>query len=66
MEVILEFLKQEWVMAVATAVLLLVEYWLGKTNLVKPGSTLEVVLTLLKKLLELFGIKKPEDVNKLK
>ena len=65
MESVLNFLKQEWVMGVLFSIYVLVEYWLGKTTVVKPGSTLEAVLSGLKKLLELFGIgKKPNDLLK--
>jgi uncharacterized membrane protein len=60
MEAVLEFLKQEWVMAVIGALYVLLEYWLGKTTLVKPGSTLEAILSGIKKLLELFGLGKKD------
>lgn len=60
MEAILNFLKQEWVVAVIGAVYMLLEYWLGKTTLVKPGSTLEAILLGVKKLLELFGLGKKD------
>jgi hypothetical protein len=61
MENILEWLKKEWVVAVAGALYVLIEYWLGKTTLVKPGSALEVVLSGIKKVLELLGLIKPKQ-----
>jgi uncharacterized membrane protein len=61
MENILEWLKKEWVVAVAGALYVLIEYWLGKTTLVKPGSELEVVLSGIKKVLELLGLIKPKQ-----
>lgn len=59
---IINFFHSYWAEAIAGSVLLLVEYWLGKTDKVKPGSTLEVVLSGVKKVLELLGFKaKPDD-----
>lgn len=55
----LEFLKSELVATIAISVLLVVELWLGKTNLVKSGSTLELILNSVKKVLEFFKVKKP-------
>lgn len=39
--------------AIAVAFVLL-EYWLGKTNLIEAGSTLEVILNFLKKIVGIF------------
>lgn len=41
---IVGFLKSHQLEAILGSVFLLVEYWLGKTTWVTPGSTLEVVL----------------------
>lgn len=48
---VLAFLKSGHVDAIVVFVLLAVEYWLGKTEMVKPGSTVEVVLNGIKKVL---------------
>jgi hypothetical protein len=46
---IVEFFNSELIAVWMVFVLMVVEYWLGKTDLVKPGSTLEVVLSGVKK-----------------
>lgn len=57
----LEFLKSSQVDMWAVFILLVVEFWLGKTEVVKPGSTIEVVLSGIKKVLSfvkgLIGVK---------
>jgi hypothetical protein len=60
---ILEFFQAEMFLVIGGAVYLLVEYFLGRTELVKAGSTLELVLNWIKKILELLKIKKPEGSN---
>jgi len=60
MEKILEFLNNHLVQAILMSLWILLEYWLGKTTLIKPGSTLEIVLSSAKKLLEMLGIVKPK------
>lgn len=60
MESVVNFFKQEWVMAIVVSLYMLLEYWLGKTSLVKPGSTLEVILSGIKKALELVGVGKKD------
>jgi hypothetical protein len=57
---ILEAFQSGIVQAVALFLLLAVEFWLGKSELVKPGSTVEVVLVGIKKVLEFLKIKKPD------
>jgi hypothetical protein len=59
---ILEFFQGNVVAVIAGALYLLVEYFLGVTDLVKSGSTLELVLNWIKKILEFLKIKKPEGV----
>jgi len=49
---VLEFLKGDLIAVWMVFVLVVVEYWLGKTELVKPGSTLEVVLSAIKKVID--------------
>ncbi len=49
---VLEFLKGDLIAVWMVFVLMVVEYWLGKTELVKPGSTLEVVLSSVKKVID--------------
>ena len=49
---VLEFLKGDLIAVWMVFVLMVVEYWLGKTEMVKPGSTLEVVLNGIKKVLD--------------
>lgn len=53
-------------MAIGVSLFMLLEYWLGKTTLIKPGSTLEVILSGVKKVLEIIGFKKPVDHKSLK
>jgi hypothetical protein len=48
----LEFLKSEQVAMWMVFVLMVVEFWLGKTEIIKPGSTVEVVLVGIKKVLD--------------
>ena len=57
---LLEFFQSGTVSTVLVAVLLVVELFLGKTELVKAGSTLELILNGIKKVLEFLKIKKPE------
>lgn len=47
----LEVLKSAQVEMWMVFVLLVVEFWLGKTEVVKPGSTIEVVLSGIKKVI---------------
>jgi len=56
---IIELLKSDLVQAIGVCLLLVVEYWLGKSELVKAGSTIEAVMNGVKKVLEVLGIKKP-------
>lgn len=49
---IIEFFKSAHLDAWAVALLLCVEAFLGKSELVKPGSTLEAILLGLKKALD--------------
>jgi hypothetical protein len=46
---IIEFFKSHQVEAVIGFLYLALEYWLGKTDLVKPGSSLEAILLAVKK-----------------
>lgn len=46
------------------AVVMLVEYFLGKTDLVKPGSIIEVLLTVGDKILKVFLPAKKDDEKK--
>lgn len=57
---ILEFFQSNLVVVIGGALYLLIEYFLGVTDLVKSGSTLELVLNGIKKALEFLKIKKPE------
>jgi len=61
MEKIMEFLNNHIVQTVLMSLWMLLEYWLGKTDIIKSGSSLEIVLSGIKKLLELLGIKKKPD-----
>ncbi len=54
---IIEFLKGDLVQAIGVFLLLVVEFWLGRTELVKAGSTLEAIMNGVKKVLEVLGIK---------
>lgn len=58
MEAILAFLKNDQFLVLLGALFLVVEYVLGKTDLlnIKEGSILEVALSFVKKVLSLFGI----------
>jgi hypothetical protein len=49
---ILEFLKSAQIEMWVVFILVVVEYWLGKTDVVKPGSTLEVILSGIKKVID--------------
>lgn len=44
--------------AIFGSIYVLVEYFLGKTDLVKSGSVLELVLSGIAKVFEAFGLKK--------
>jgi hypothetical protein len=59
---VIEFLQSHIIESILASVYLLIEFWLGKTDLVKSGSTLELVLSWIKKILELLKIKKPEGL----
>lgn len=56
---VLEFFQSNLIQVIGGALFLLVEYFLGVTGLVKSGSTLELVLNWIKKILEFLKIKKP-------
>ncbi len=47
----MEFLKSAQVDMWMVFILMVVEFWLGKTEVVKPGSTLEVILSGIKKVI---------------
>ena len=49
---IVEFFKSAHVEMWVVFMLVVVEYWLGKTDVVKPGSTLEMILATVKKVAE--------------
>jgi hypothetical protein len=49
---VLEFLKGDLIAVWMVFVLMVVEFWLGKTEMVKPGSTLELILSGIKKVLD--------------
>lgn len=55
----LAFLQSGMVQAILLFLLLAVEFWLGRTDVVKPGSTLEAIFRGIKKFLELIKVKKP-------
>jgi len=57
---ILEFLQSNLIAVIGGFLYMTIEYWLGATSLVKPGSVLAVILEGIKKALELLKIKKPE------
>ena len=57
---IVEFLQSNLITVVGGFLYMTIEYWLGATDLVKPGSVLAVILASVKKVLELLKIKKPE------
>lgn len=56
---ILAFFQSNMFQSIGVFLFMVVEYWLGKTDMVKAGSTLEVILNVVKKALEAIGIKKP-------
>lgn len=56
----MEIFENEIVLLVLGILYMLVEYFLGKTNLVKAGSALELILNGVKKVLEGIGVKKPK------
>jgi len=58
---IMEWLKGAQVSAVLAFVVLAIEFWLGKTTMVKPGSTIEVLLSGIIGVLEFLGIKKKSE-----
>lgn len=53
MSSVIEFVKSDAGKLTATCVLLIVEFWLGKTEKVKAGSLIEVVLNGIKSLAKL-------------
>ncbi len=53
--------QSDYVTIIGGFLYLTVEYWLGKTEMVKAGSTAEVILSGLKKVLEFLKIKKPSE-----
>jgi hypothetical protein len=61
---ILAVLQTNAVEIIATVLFMNIEYFLGKTELVKSGSTLELILNAAKaaiaKLLEFIGKRKPQ------
>lgn len=59
-EKVMAFLQSEWIMAVVGFLFLSIEYWLGKTELVKAGSTVEVILSSISKVLSFFKPKTKE------
>ena len=59
MDKILEFFQNGYVLGILVSLDWLLEYWLGKTDMVVPGSKLEIVLSGVKKILEFIGLKKP-------
>lgn len=59
-EKFIELLNNHVVQAVAVFLLMSLEYWLGKTEVVKPGSTLEAILMGVKKILDLVFKPKPK------
>lgn len=61
---VLAFFQGHMVESIVAFLFLVVEYWLGKTDVVKPGSTLEVVLSTIKKVLGLIGKVKDAVVGK--
>lgn len=59
---IVAFFQSAHVDAWIVSIMMLVEFWLGRTDLVKPGSTIEVVLVAIKKVVDfiksILGMKK--------
>jgi len=56
---LMEFFQSNTVAVIGGFLYMTIEYWLGKTTLVAPGSVLAVILASIKKVLELLKIKKP-------
>lgn len=56
-----ELLKSDLLLVIVGAVWVLIEYVLGKTDLVKSGSVLELVLRSIGKILEALGLKKKPE-----
>jgi hypothetical protein len=54
------FLKSEMFLYIAGALYVIVEFILGKTTLVKPGSVLELVLSGIVKILQALGVVKKD------
>jgi len=57
---IVAFLQGHMMEAIIAFLYMTVEFWLGKTELVKPGSALEVIFSALKKVLEFLKLIKPK------
>ena len=53
-----DFLKNNYPTIVAFLMWLIFEYWLGRTNKVKAGSTLEAILNFIKMIISKFVLKK--------
>jgi hypothetical protein len=49
---VIEFLKSGTVSSLVVFLLMCVEFWLGKTDVVKAGSTIELILNSIKKVLD--------------
>ena len=57
---LMAFLQSNVVEVIAVAALLNIEYFLGKTTLIRSGSTLELAINVIKMLFEkILGMKKP-------
>jgi len=56
---VMAFFQSNLVISIIGFLFLAIEYWLGKTELVKPGSTVEVVLRSIQSVLEFLRLKKP-------
>jgi hypothetical protein len=57
---IIALFSNGWVQVIAAFIYMSVEFWLGRTDVVKPGSVLAVILAGIVKVLEFLKIKKPE------
>lgn len=57
---IIAFLNSNLVAVIGAFLFMCLEFWLGRSEYVKAGSTLEAILNGIKKVLEVLGIKKPE------
>lgn len=55
---VMAFFQSHLVESIIAFLFLALEFWLGKTELVKPGSTLEVILSGIKSVLEFLRLKK--------